>query len=186
MMSKLELANLNYRQNGYNTCVLASYAVACYPFTHVDVLDYMTGYCTHFGLDNTKPERSYDADFHHRYKTARINAYKLIEELHNVSQEECFLRARSSVSIEPIAKENVGYDTASVETRLKSNERNVLVAFVLRPILGGLMKFHSIMIGYDAGSFYLYDTALLGLTTEFIRELNDIAELGSGFYIVAK
>ena len=86
-------SQVKYRQS-LNTCVLASYAVACYPFTTTPVLDYFVAYRRHFDKlnepqpkwDEAHPERSYDQRFH-----AQGNGCAVIKDLHNNSPADAFL-----------------------------------------------------------------------------------------------
>ena len=98
MMSFASLNKVGYTQF-LNTCVLASYAVACYPFTGTPILDYFIAYCQYFNLSLKHPERSYDEHFHQYCHAKGLSGYKVIEELHRGGVQEPFARASANTKL---------------------------------------------------------------------------------------
>jgi hypothetical protein len=135
-----------------NTCVLASYGVACYPFTTTPVLDYFVAYCRHFNklnetqpkLDEAHPERSYDQHFHNQG-----NGYAVIKNLHDKSTEPIFQLAKSRIELEQINMKSPA-DVGRAQTAIKQCD-SLLMLFLNT-------RMHSIVVGYDNGGLFYYDT----------------------------
>jgi hypothetical protein len=145
-MNASDFQCIGYSQQ-LSTCVLASYAIACFPFTGTPVVDYFVAYCRHFNLDQAHPERSYERHFHPLSRTTP--GYQVLWDLHNRSLKRPFLRARAKVDLSvPINWPN---DTAAAESAIRQPDC-LLLLFV-----NSLM--HSIVVGHDGSNLYHLDTA---------------------------
>ena len=168
--------DLNYRQ-GLNTCVLASYGVASYPFTRIPILDYFSAYCRHFELEQEHPERSYDGHFH-RQK----NGYEVIKGLHEESLDRVFNKCRETFKLEDVR----GKDMNIIEKRLRECPETLLMLFINKSNQNrpNLASMHSIVVGYDQQKqLYYYDTNTANLSTK-VSAITDLGTLGDRFLIV--
>ena len=179
MMSLASLSKVGYTQY-LNTCVLASYAVACHPFTAMPILDYFLAYCQHFNLCSKHPERSYDEHFHQYYLSKGISGYQVIEELHRNGFQEPFSRARAKTKLDFI--QEVGHQSEPTELRLRSTQLSLLMVFVNKSAVATLPSSHSITVGFDSSAFYYFDTRTSQITGGIPR-LSYFGELGNGFLV---
>lgn len=141
-MNPTTFAPINYSQH-LNTCVLASYAVACFPFTGTPVLEYFVAYCRHFHLDQSHPERSYEGHFHPLSRTTP--GYRVLADLHNGCGEKPFVRARDAVTLgSPVGWP---HDTAA-EAAIRQPDC-VLLMFLNASAVPNLMGMHSIVVGHN-------------------------------------
>lgn len=76
MITAEVFTNLFYKQKDHY-CVLASYAVAAYPFTNQEVIPYFIDYCRHFNLsaNSNNAESKYLKDFELRSSATHMNGY---------------------------------------------------------------------------------------------------------------
>ena len=164
-MSPTLFLGVKYSQR-LDTCVLASYAVACFPFTNKQpVLDYFLSYCRHFKLNETYPERSYDLHFHPLSKIKP--GYQIIKELHDSSSESVFVKARQSITLSPLI--NWSKDVAAVNASIRK-DNCLLLLFINESSLPGLSSGHSIVVGHNSShGLYYFDTA---------RPCNEILQAG--------
>jgi hypothetical protein len=145
------LTGISYRQN-LDTCVLASYAVACFPFTQNPVLEYFVAYCRHFNLDQQHPERSYESHFHPLATTRP--GYQIIRELHEQSTEAVFATARLHTTLSPVA--DWANDGAATETAIR--QADCLLMLFVNALPGGRHWMHSIVVGHNGQGLYYFDT----------------------------
>lgn len=164
------------------TTVLASYAVAAYPFTKRNILDYFEDYCRHYKIHatTTDSESQYLKDFKIRYAKPGMNGYKVIKDLHDNSTEISFKNARNKFDLQNVdnAENKIDY----LENELKSEQGILVNVFINQSSLPNLASKHSITIGYDSLGFYIYDVnkgrALRGITS-----ICEIGRIGSTFII---
>jgi len=138
-------------QNG-KSCILASYAVGACHFTGLKVHSYFWDYCRHFNISpssNEDAELKYNDDFHPRYKTC--SGYKIIEHLHNCSQQGAFVQSRAKFGVEYIHQPFPRLQ--EIERRLRNEEVLVSVAFRVSPI-----EVHSCCVGFNGQGFYMIET----------------------------
>jgi hypothetical protein len=182
MTPREQLQDVSYQQTR-PTCVLASYAIACWPFAKQPVAEMFTAYCDHFKLEATDPEETYCDDFH-CVRTAIQAGYDVIYDLHWGSNQLVFKRNRDAVWLSrPFSLEKYW---RSVERSLRSNRSGLLMAFVHKPGLVGLASNHSVVIGCDShDEFYLYDTNY-GRLVGVCDSINDLGEIGHGMLIHAR
>jgi hypothetical protein len=174
-------SGIKYSQQ-LQTCVLASYAVACFPFTRTPVVDYFLAYCRHFTLDETHPERSYEGHFIPVSRTTP--GYQILRDIHCSSKEPAFAKARESVTLDPVNLANT--DTAGVELAIRQPDC-LLLLFVNASGVPGL-SMHSIVVGHDGRHFYYFDTvpgALL-LYRHRVGAVADFGHLGDAFIVRKK
>lgn len=171
-MERTSFGSVNYSQQ-LDTCVLASYAVACLLFTGTPVLAYFVRYRRHFNklketcpkLDETHPERSYQSHFHPL--SCNKPGYQILKQLHDESNESSFLEARKRVTLGPLIDWSSGY--SAVEAAIRQPDC-LLLLFVNASRLPGLPSGHSIVVGHDGGGLYYLDTG---------RAQADILQAGS-------
>jgi hypothetical protein len=190
-MNYASFSGIEYSQF-LNTCVLASYAVACYPSTNIPILDYFTAYCRHFNkvespspnLDEAHPERSYERHFHQCVSKPGNSGYKILKSLHNNSVEPEFERARNAVTLDPVDCLNTNAPTVLQEIQ-KPN--TLLLLFINSSPYQGL-SMHSIVVGHDGRNLFYFDTnpgALL-LYRHKIHQITDFGSPGDAFLVKAK
>lgn len=180
-MNPATFAGINYSQQ-LNTCVLASYAVACFPFTGTPVLDYFVAYCRHFNLDQAHPERSYETHFLPLSRTTP--GYRVLGDLHNGCGEQPFIRARDAVTLgSPVGWPN---DTAAAEAAIRQPDC-VLLMFLNVSAVQNLMGMHSIVVGHNGCELYYLDTGRrpLDLCQVGPRVITGFGGLGDA-YLVAR
>jgi hypothetical protein len=156
-----------------NSCTLASYAVASYHFTKLNVYNFFEDYCKHFKLAASKgqaAERAYDQHFQNRWQTLKCSGYEIIEDLHNNSQESVFVKSRAKFGVKFVSQ--TVPCLSLIETMLKNGGALVSVAFAVN---SGV---HSCCIGFDKRGFYMIETRPVNYTTRIIP-IQDIQSLGS-------
>jgi hypothetical protein len=163
-----------------DTCVLASYAVASFPFVKVPVLDFFVAYCCDHGLSHDHPERSYDDEFH-----SWPHGYGVIWKLHHESTVALFEKCRRAILLEDLGKASV----SEVEERLQACQESTLMLFInksKRELDLKLASMHSIAVGYSSSSkFFYYDTGN-GKVFENISSLTELGECGDRFLLSRK
>jgi hypothetical protein len=172
-----EFGNPLYRQS-FNTCVLASYGVACFPFTHQPIGDYFLAYCRHFALDQTLPEASYERHFH-----SLPSGYDVIETLHLDATDSVFSACRANVLL--IERFEAGHGTQMREQALVSDPGLVmLLSFSPKGL--HTPHFHSVAINYDEteSSLYYYDTNTAMFSK--ISHLEDLGQPGEAFFLTRR
>lgn len=182
-MDKKPFEQLSYRQQG-RTCVLASYGVACFPFTNTEIDSYFLAYCNHYRLDTNNPTSSYENYF--KKQTKQITGYEVLKELHEKSSEKVFTTARSLVSLTKITwpqKEEAKPEfVKKIVSEIKKAD-TLLLLFVNKSSITGLTM-HSIVVSHDNSGIFYYDTNS-GLET-VSTNLSDFGELGDAFLITRK
>jgi len=184
-------SGINYNQH-LNTCVLASYAVSCFPFTNQQpVLDYFVAYCRHFNkvekptpnLTEAHPERSYEGHFHNLAAKTGNSGYKILSDLHHGSAEPEFERARNAVTLDSVDWSKT--TPAEVERAIAQPGCLLLLFLNASPFLG--LNMHSIVVGHEGGRLYYFDTnpGAIVLYRNKVRNVADFGSLGSA-YIVRK
>lgn len=162
------------------TCVLASYAVAAYPFVNIPVLDFFAAYCCDHGLSHQHPERSYDNDFH-RWP----NGYDVVWKLHRNSTVAIFKACRDAFRLEDVR----AVDLTTVEQRLAAEKNTTLMLFINKSKREQDLKLasmHSIAVGYSPNrKFFYYDTGI-GKVVENVGSLAQLGECGDRFLLVGK
>jgi hypothetical protein len=181
-MDQQTLSGINYTQH-LDTCVLASYAVACFPFTNKQpVLDYFVAYCRHFNkvenpspnLDEAHAERSYDRHFHDLAAKPGNSGYKILWKLHYSSAEPEFAKARDAVTLDLVDWSKT--DAAEVERAIQQPDCLLLLFVNTSPLLG--LRMHSIVVGHDGAGLYYFDTNP-GALVPFGRRGSNLADLGA-------
>ncbi len=156
-----------------NSCTLASYAIASYHFTRLNIYNFFLGYCKHFDIkasSDQDAERKYDVHFQKEWKTRNCSGYKIIKELHNNSSEQVFVQSRAMFGVEIIQ------DTTSclhrIEDKLKIEEVLISITFVVNK-----QGVHSCCVGLDEQGFYMIETRR-GPHTIGISRIKNIKALG--------
>src|SRR5207249_11566064 len=98
MLDTRLLSDLKFQQHG-DSCVLASYGVAAYPFTETPVQDYFCDYCRHFALPDHNPEQECVWHFDRLQDDRAASGYKIICDLHEASEQPSFLNCRRKFSL---------------------------------------------------------------------------------------
>lgn len=181
-MNPNSFIGINYSQH-LNTCVLASYAVACFPFTTQPVGEYFVAYCRHFKLDETHPERCYEQHFHKLASKPGNSGYSIIKSLHDSSDEPEFIKARSLITLETVDWSQT--DTAAVERNIKQEPDCLLLLFINASNFPGLTM-HSIVLGHDGQHLYYFDTApgaVILCNRHGIQSIANFGNLGDAFII---
>ena len=178
MISQDAFSNLDYKQ-GLATCVLASYAVAAYPFAKIPVLDFFVAYCCQFGLPHEHPERSYEDDFLQRHP-----GYDVIWKLHHDSTVPVFEACRKAFSLENVFPAQL----ATIEQRLVAGN-STLMLFMntsARKQDLELADMHSIGVAYSPDcKFFYYDTGR-GKLVRNISSLRELGDCGHRFLLIGK
>lgn len=182
-MNSASFFQIKYRQT-LDTCVLASYGVACFPFTGTPVLDYFTAYCRNYNQDATHPERSYENHFHAECRKPGMSGYKILKCLHDGSAEAVFEKARNAVSLEHVDWAQT--DAAAIELKLK-NPDCLLLLFLNggTPPNFNRLEWHSIVVGHDGQSLFYFDTGP-GAPIKGPSQLKDFGRLGDAFIVSKK
>ena len=125
MVLSSKLDNTFYQT--FNSCVLASYAIASNYFTHIQVVDYFKDYCEHFSIlpdSNTTNniytnlvayEDAYEKHFHNELRDRGCTGYDLITYLHINSLSNSFSNSRNVIKLQQIpqqASSRVIYQTS--------------------------------------------------------------------------
>lgn len=189
-MDKTIFSGINYSQH-LGTCVLASYAVACFPFTGTSVLSYFVAYCRHFNklkgacakLDESNPERSYEWHFHDLASQPGNSGYKILKSLHDGSDEPEFLKARTLITLNPVDWSKT--DAAAVDLSLQKADCLLLLFINASNFVG--LTMHSIVLGHDGQHLYYFDTAP-GALVCYRHSMRKVADFGSSgdAYLVTK
>jgi len=173
MIKNTTFDNINYKQTG-NYCVLASYATSSTPFLFpkVEVIDFFLAFCKHYNIvaDKSNAEELYLAKFIEEYSKPGKNGYQVINELHNSSPHELFVRCRCTFSLSP---KETSKEIAEIENELIKNECCLML------FIGG-KKMHSVTVYYDNG-FWIYDVNE-GKSVSIDR-ITSLGELGQSFLI---
>jgi hypothetical protein len=187
-MEHTAFAGIGYSQH-LNTCVLASYGVACFPFTGTRVLQYFGAYCRHFNrienpcpnLDEAHPERSYEGHFHDLARRPGNSGYGILRDLHDGSGEPEFVAARNAVTLEPVDWGRM--DAGAVDLELRQADC-VLLLFVNASPFPGL-SMHSIVVARDGSGLYYFDTGLGAavLYRHRVGAINDFGTLGDAYLV---
>ena len=148
MLNEQLLEPLNFRQEG-DSCVLAGYAVAAYPFTGQSVRGYFSDYCRHFHIRHTNAERAYAAYFPGEYKRRKITGFELIRALHNGSKQRCFSRCRRKFWVELI--KDVKVVENEIVAELGASVPNALLVFLNT-------ERHSVVVFVGNGGLSFYQT----------------------------
>lgn len=160
-----------------NTCVLASYAVAAFPLLRVPVLDFFVACCSHFGLPQHRPERSYEDDFLQRHP-----GYEVIWNLHHDSTVATFKACRETFDLVDVR----AVDLATVEQRLATEKNTALMLFINKSKREQDLKLasmHSIAVSYSPDcKFFYYDTGIGKMVKNFCS-LTDLGECGDRFLL---
>ncbi len=178
MFSREAFKDLDYVQTG-NSCVLASYAAAAYPFTRKDIYDYFEDYCRHFkiAVSGSDAESKYCEHFHKEYTRREVSGYQIIKELHSSSKAASFIKARESFELEDF--NNAAKRIDELNRILKREEDNLVNVFIGKSDHAAF-EMHSITIGYDDDGFYFYDVNF-GDVQNLIMPLEECGEIGSTF-----
>lgn len=183
MIVASRFSGLSFKQSG-NSCILASYAIAAYPFTGTPVLDYFRDYRDVFFSDkaqNMDPEPFYNAHFHPLYQyISGKSGFQLLRDCHERIDRPSFNKARSIIRLSLI--DSVEDDLHEIESDLKGKTESLLIVFVKQPSLKDLMPYHAIVIGYDTNGFFDYDVNS-GCVSRRISSLNLIGKLGDGIVV---
>jgi hypothetical protein len=136
------------------SCTLASYAVASHHFTDLDVYDFFLDYCKHFKITASPgqdAEQKYANHFSQEWSSRNCSGYKIIEELHNSSQQSAFVQSRAKFGVEyihsPIPR------LQQIEKKLRDEEVLVSVAFRV-----SRFEVHSCCVGFNGQGFYMIET----------------------------
>jgi hypothetical protein len=179
MVSENAFSGTGYRQY-LKTCVLASYAVAAYPFVNIPVLDFFVAYCCDHGLPHQHPERSYDDDFH-RWP----NGYDVIWKLHHDSTVPTFKACREAFRLVDAR----AVDLATIEQRLATEKNTTFMLFINQSNREqdlGLASRHSIAVACSPDrEFFYYDTGL-GKVVENFGSLADLGDCGDRFLLIGR
>ena len=182
MLNRSEYSNLNFCQNNHNLCILASFAVAAYPFNKIPIDNYFLDFCNHHNLDKSNPKNSYEKNFSVFYN----NAYKMIECLYNTSNQTSFRESRNHFVLEPIDYTN---NESVYLSELSTAKKNLLNLFINKSNNNIFIKsMHSITLGYDKEGYYFYDvnrgyTVPIQLVND---SLSSIGEIGDAHKITEK
>lgn len=160
----------------HETCVLASFAIAAYPFVKIDILEYFKAYCLYRKLkldDDECPQCEYSKDlkkFERDIKSKPSNGlpenlgggYCVIWDLYSKSSGDVFERCRKAFSLEVIDLKNEN-DDFNRFSRLKDKlmEGSTAMLFVNEPntvfetkyLLG---RSHSIAVAYSVENKFFY------------------------------
>jgi hypothetical protein len=186
MVLSSKLDNTFYQT--FNSCVLASYAIASNYFTHIQVVDYFKDYCEHFSIlpdSNTTNniytnlvayEDAYEKHFHNELRDRGCTGYDLITYLHINSLSNSFSNSRNVIKLQQIPDcEKIKND---IITKL-INEESLLLG--TQCILGNVC--HSSVYGYDMKGFYNIQTQQASSRVIYQTSLDDFGKLNDGVLI---
>jgi len=174
---------------GIPSCVLASFAVAANAYDRQEFLEYFEAYCQFYNVPDQQrfsAEVAYAIDFHRRYLVEGRNGYLIIEELYMQSQNRVIVSARNKFSLEYIS--SVTTEVSKVESVLRSSEKTIANIYVVtaNPLFGWLGGGHSITVGFEKESFFVYDTnharVIPGIQ---LNSILDLGTLGDGLLFTA-
>ena len=171
MITRKSFSNLNFIQK-YDSCVLASYGVAAFPFVNRNITEFFKAYCKHYGVPITTQdgELEYNQDFHTRDEQKNKGGYWVIKNLHDTSSQNIFIDCKKAFSL---AKVNAS-KMHLIDGFISKNDR-LLNIFIHECY--GLPINHSVTIGLDEDGYYMYDVNK-GLITEGIEKLFDCCKMG--------
>lgn len=152
------------RQTG-NSCIVASYAVAMFPFTAVPLLQYYEDYGQHFHLPAPRDGNACADHFHEEWQRRGISGLRLLTQLHAPATGGVF--AQCSQRFDARLIDDVAIEMVQLENQLRSPWMNALLVFLPRPAM------HSVAVGCDNAGLFYYDTAQAQL-----HRLNSIAGIG--------
>lgn len=179
MMNSDEFNLLNYQQNG-DYCVLASYAVAAFPFTERPIKDYFSAYCSTYKLSlQGSFEQTYFHDFVNRYSLPGKNGYKVMNEFHNKSNDQCIIDAREKFTTEYI--DNGVERINEIGHFLKESIKTIAIMFINKSTTRRLNSMHSITIGFNGEKYYYYDVNFgrIFFLSSTIQSVIDLGEIGN-------
>lgn len=203
MIDRDLLKDVKFKQNG-DSCVLASFGVAAYPFTKIDVEEYFKGYFEKYYKEcfivcfkkyftdfpnftnnhtYTDFEDFYNGTFHNLYKSLNTSGYELLLDFINEISTDPFITCNKKLSRMLI--KDINSDINTTEDKLKHN-RCLLMAFINKSnIIGRPGNGHSITIGCDNNGFYYYDTNKAHVI-EIEGSISTIGILGDGIIVSEK
>jgi len=136
-----------------NSCILASYAVASYHFTNLNVYNFFLDYCKHFNISaspDQDAEREYAKHFDQEWKSRKCSGYRIVEQLHNNSLKTAFVQSRTRFGVEYIHQPSLSL--SQIENRLKNEE--TLISVAIKESYG----VHAYCVGFDNHGFYKIET----------------------------
>lgn len=142
-------ANLTFTQVG-QTCILASYAVAAFPFTGMPIETYYQDYCNHYGIRSANPALSCEQHFDAQWRQRSISGYQLLQDIHTSSKGTVFEKCSRAFSLRLV--NDVADSMSQIEIELQQPLKNGLLVFLPA-------RHHSIMVACDTRGLYSYDTA---------------------------
>lgn len=137
-----------------NSCTLTSYAVGAYAFVKIEPEAFFKAYCAHFKVPipaTSDGEHAYDEHFQKEWQSRKCEGYKIIQELHNTSDEDVFKECRKQFNVEFIS--DVKSDKKRIKQLLKKEKALISIAFTI-PQLG----VHSTVVSIDGRGSYMVET----------------------------
>jgi hypothetical protein len=172
MLNTRLLSKLKFKQHGHS-CVLATYAVAAYPFTETPVDNYFRDYCSEFKVPSENPEQEYVRHFGGLLDQGPRSGYEIIRDLHNFSKKQSFSKCEKMFSLELI--KDVSARQGEITSELRSAVRNALIVFLNA-------EQHSIVVFFGTGGLSFYQTRA-GDIGDGLRSISELGELGEGLML---
>lgn len=183
MIVENSFRNLKYKQDG-NYCVLASYAIACFPHTQErDIIKYFIDYNSHFNV----PSKHSDAEskyLRHFSKECNNRAgYEILKDLHENSEASSFKKARRKFNLVKGKNYSNNNKASELEEWLIENEDGLALLFVNESNIDEIASMHSIVVGCDGDGLFVYDVNI-GNTSRPLINISDIGVIGDVFMVV--
>ncbi len=152
----------------HGTCVLASFAIAAYPFVKKNVIEYFDAYCKHYNLDVFLKCKQCVYDKHFQKYIKDIIAceqglgagYSLIWKLYHKSQNEIFQACRDAFSLDKIENQNTIEGKINyLGDKLKNGSTAILFINIANREFSkkyGLRDSHSIALAYSTENKFFY------------------------------
>lgn len=185
VIKRTEFNSLGKFTQSKAVCVLASYAVAAFPFTRKPVIEYFKDYCDYYNISydpSNDIQEVVDNDFRSRCGLPGMFGYKIIMDLHDNAQGQSFTKARESFSLR--FEQNSQLEIDNIENELRSGEEVLLMLFINESNNESIASsMHSVTIGYDNYGFFIYDVNFGYVQPLIYKKLSDLGKLGNAFLI---
>ena len=168
-----------------NSCMIAAYGTALFPFTRRSVNDYLQTFAKHFGMAVPvgNAERAYEYILGCELGRGVLNANQIITCVHNTSLEPFFLEARQQSRVRYLVDAEVQALANNLPAWALAGRRVLASVTVKKPDPANQVPFlyHAVCVGYDpAGTWFYYDANPgEGLQTN-VADFASVASLGFG------